>query len=196
VLVADLSTNAGIEAVEQRIAAVGNLDVLVNNAGGGGAHENFQDVTLESQLGMLTLQAVAPVRLVKAALPSMINRERGVIINVASVDAFILRKGHVMYSATKAFLRTFSESLAMDLQGTRIRVQALCPGAVNTEIWKKRPNFPEEMWVPKEQLVAASLDAFQKKMVTVMISDNLIMEAVKGVLKDQLRNLERTSKNK
>jgi len=99
-----------------------------------------------------------------------------------------------MYSATKAFLRTFSESLAMDLQGTHVRVQALCPGAVDTEIWKTRPGFPEEMWVPKDQLVAASLDAFKKKAVTIVVSDTTIMETAKAFLKDTLRDLEKQAR--
>lgn len=145
-LVADLSTNAGIKAVEQRIAAA-NLDVLVNNAGFG-TMGKFQDIAMDSQLDMLSVHVLAPVGFIKAALPAMVDRKRGVIINVASLAAFAWGGGHVMYCATKAFLRTFSESLATDLQGSRVRVQVLCPGFVNTDF--AGPSFnisaiPEEM---------------------------------------------------
>ncbi|HME53426.1 MAG TPA: SDR family NAD(P)-dependent oxidoreductase [Candidatus Lokiarchaeia archaeon] len=197
VLVADLSTNAGIEAVEQRIAIAGNLDVLVNNAGFGTIGK-FQDVEMGSQLDMLSVHVLAPVRFMKAALPAMVDRKRGVIINVASLAAFAWGGGHAMYCATKAFLRAFSESLATDLQGTGVRVQALCPGFVNTEFGETgfhRSTISEDIYMSTERVVAASLDAFQKKFISV-VPGEAYQELAKGALKHQIHDLDKASKKK
>ncbi len=203
VLVADLSSNPGIEAVEQKIAATNDLDVLVNNAGFGTIGK-FQNVGAQSQLDMLQVHIVTPVRLTKAALPAMVARKRGAIINTASLSAYLWIPGNVMYNATKAFVRAFSESLAMDLQGTRVRVQALCPGFTHTEFHDvgdfkdkgfNKAIIPGENWTSVEQVVTDSLEAFQGKIVTV-VPGNRNEELVKGVLENQLREWERNMRKK
>ncbi len=72
VLVADLSSNPGIEAVEQRIAATNGLDILVNNAGFGTIGK-LQNVSVQSQLDMLQVHVVATIRLTMAALPANVS---------------------------------------------------------------------------------------------------------------------------
>ncbi len=199
VLVADLSSNPGIEAVERRIAATKDLDVLVNNAGFGTIGK-FQSVGAQSQLDMLQVHVVATVRLTQAALPAMVARKRGAIINTASLSAYLWIPGSVMYNATKAFIRVFSESLAMDLQGTRVRIQALCPGFTHTEFHDvgdfkdkgfNKAIIPGENWTSVEQVVTASLAAFQRKTVTV-VPGKRNEELVKGLLENQLREWERS----
>jgi len=203
VLVADLSTYAGIDTVKQRIVATSNLNVLVNNAGFTTVGK-FKDVPLQLQLDMINVHILATVQLTKAALPSMVDRKRGVIINVASLAAFMFQEGSVMYCATKTFLRSFSEALAMELRGTKVHVQALCPGYTRTELFEteyyKSMGFDastivDEKWMTSMEVVKTSLDAFQSKAVTV-VPGTQNEETAKNSIKKQINDWERASKKK
>ncbi|GIV59641.1 MAG: hypothetical protein KatS3mg043_0730 [Rhodothermaceae bacterium] len=131
-LPADLATDEGIRRVEARIVDCDTLDLLVNNAGFG-TTGRFAEIDLAPQLAMIHVHVIAPVRLIRAALPGMMARGAGGIINVSSVSAFWPNAGSATYSATKAYLNAFSEALAHELRGTGVTVQALCPGFTRTE---------------------------------------------------------------
>ena len=131
VVQADLSTDEGAEAVEGRIAANPTLDLLINDAGFGGRTGLVKGDTAD-HLNMIRVHVDATVRLTKAALPGMIDRGRGAVINVCSIAAFSPFSG-AMYSGTKAFLVMFSQNLQAELRSKGIVVQALCPGMTHTE---------------------------------------------------------------
>ena len=167
-LAADLSTPDGIERVEERIARLEAVDMLVNNAGFGFPGK-FAESDLARHLDMIHVHVTASVRLCRAALPGMIARRRGRIINVASLSAFV-PAGHATYTATKTYLVAFSETLQIELYGTGVRVQALCPGFTYTEFHDTpelapsfdRAQIPRLMWMPAEKVVALSLKALER----------------------------------
>jgi short-subunit dehydrogenase len=111
VLPADLGTDDGIAAAERRVA--GGVDLLVNNAGFA-LRGRFLDVPVEDELTMLRVHCAAVLRLTYAALPGMIDRGRGAVINVASVAAFFSRG---TYGASKAWVVGFSQGVAQDIRG-------------------------------------------------------------------------------
>jgi len=164
VMPADLSQLADIERVAAHIAGRGPLDLLVNNAGFG-TGGLFAEADIGRQLDMITVHVTASVRLTRAALPAMIARRRGAIINVASLVAFMpALRANVTYTASKTYLAIFSEALQVELAGSGVRVQALCPGLTHTE-FHSGPEFanfeaarlPGFMWTSAEEVVACSL---------------------------------------
>ena len=169
VLAADLSTTDGVERVQERIAELPALDVLVNNAGFGIVDE-FARGELDRHLDMIHVHVIASVRLCRAALPGMIARGRGSIINVSSLSAFI-PLGNVTYAGTKAYLVAFSRALQIELAGTGVRVQALCPGFTYTGFHDTpelaasfdRAQIPRLLWMPADRVVAASLRALKRR---------------------------------
>ena len=132
VLVADLTDAIDVGRVERRIAELRPLDILVNNAGFGIAGK-FAETQVDRHLAMIHVHVLASVRFSRAALPGMLARGQGAIINVSSIGAFMPKPGDVTYCATKAYLNTFSEALQAELRGTGVQIQALCPGFTHTE---------------------------------------------------------------
>ena len=164
---ADLSNPIHVERLEKRIAEIGDLDFLINNAGFG-VPGRFTEIEPERNLAMIQVHVVATVRLCRAALPGMIARGRGSIINVSSVAAFMASPRNTTYCATKAYLNLFSEGLQDELQGTGVRVQALCPGLTHTEFHNQagyedyKRKIPKFLWMSAEDVVTESLDALKK----------------------------------
>ncbi|MEW2805925.1 SDR family NAD(P)-dependent oxidoreductase [Streptomyces massasporeus] len=137
VLPADLGTYEGIAAVAGRLAA-GDVRLLVSNAGAGG-YAPLVDVDPADIDRLLTLNAVAPVQLVRAVLPGMLAAGEGAIITVASLLAFSgglndpRAPRRTLYAAAKAATVAFTRTLAGELADTPIRTQVLLPGVVATE---------------------------------------------------------------
>jgi len=165
---ADLSKGDHVQRVQQRIAETANLEILINNAGFG-MLSRFAEADLQRQLDMIAVHVLAGVRLTRAALPGMIGRGRGAIINVSSIAAFRGVPGKSTYSATKAYLNVFSEALRMELKGTGVYVQSLCPGFTYTgfhdtaEFKFDRSAIPKGLWMPAEDVVDASLKAMDRR---------------------------------
>lgn len=164
-LSADLVQPEGVERVEQRIRETPRLEMLVNNAGFG-TMGHFADVDLGRHLDMIHVHVTAGVRLTHAALPGMIGRKRGDIINVSSGSAYLAMPNAVTYCSTKMYLITFAEALAKELQGTGVRVQALCPGFTYTEFHDtaefrdfKRSDIAKGLWMTAEDVARRSLAA-------------------------------------
>jgi uncharacterized protein len=139
-LVADLSTRDGIDAVAA-VCRDEAIDMLVNNAGEG-RYGAFAEVPADDISGLVELNAHAPIALSRAGLPGMLERGRGDIINVSSMFAFTGPIGgplprRAVYAGTKRLLVTFSQLLAAEVEGTGVRVQALCPSIVTTEFHQK-----------------------------------------------------------
>ena len=175
ILVADLARPEGIARVQGRLAAGGAVDVLVNNAGFGTVGP-FAESDLERQLDMISVHVTATARLTRAVLPGMIARGRGAVINVSSIAASLPAPGNATYSATKAYVKVFSQGLATELQGTGVRVQALCPGFTRTEFHstpeyralEMRSRVPKWLWMDPEEVVTASLDALARGKVVLI----------------------------
>jgi len=162
VLPADLSLDEGIRKVEMRIGELEHLELLVNNAGYG-ISGRFYKSDIQRQLGMIQVHVIASVRLARAALPQMVERGRGGIINVSSLSAF-MPSTSVTYSATKAYLVTFSQALQNELINKGVRVQALCPGFFDSEFHDSpeysrfnRSQIPGFLWLKSEEVVSESL---------------------------------------
>jgi short-subunit dehydrogenase len=160
---ADLADPAGVEQVGECVGSLDPLDLLINNAGFG-ARGAFAETDLRRQLEMIQLHVLASVRLARAVLPGMIERNRGGIINVASLAALIPMPGDAIYSASKAFLITFSQALHEELRGTGVRVQALCPGFMRTEFHSAEElpevdlaRIPARLWSRADEVAAESL---------------------------------------
>jgi short-subunit dehydrogenase len=162
---ADLSREEAIVRLSERLAAAGDLALLVNNAGFG-TRGTLAEADPERQAEMVRLHAMAPMRLTRAALPAMLRRRAGAIVNVSSVASFIYSAGNANYCATKAYLTTFSEGVAAELRGTGVLLQALCPGFTITEFHQRmqvtRGAAPRFMWLRAEAVVRDSLRALDR----------------------------------
>jgi hypothetical protein len=169
IIAADLSTLEGLAAVEARLAAAPAIDLLVNNAGYGG-RTGFAKGEVADHVSMLRVHIDAAVRLTKAALPGMIDRGRGAIVNVASVAAFSPFSG-AMYSGTKAFLVMFSENLQAEVRSQGVVVQALCPGMTHTEFHEvaaiDKAIVPKPFWMTAEKVVRISLRRLGRGVVCI-----------------------------
>ncbi|MEV0583315.1 SDR family oxidoreductase [Nonomuraea sp. NPDC050310] len=154
-LPADLATEEGLERVESRVRD--GIDLLVNNAGFGHGTP-FLSTPAEDEVTMLKVHCEAVLRLTLAALPVLRSRGRGGIINVASVAAFFNRGS---YSASKAWVVNFTESVAGELGNPRIKVMALCPGFVHTEFHRRASmdmsGIPEFLWLDADRVAAAAM---------------------------------------
>ncbi|GIW42151.1 MAG: dehydrogenase [Candidatus Binatia bacterium] len=165
VLVADLARPEGLERVVSRIEKGQDVELLVNNAGFGTVGP-FVELDPSREEEEIRLNVLALVRLTRAALPAMVAKRRGAIVNVSSVAGFLPGPGTATYSATKAFVTSFSESLATELRDTGVRVQVLCPGFTRTEFQKRAgvraESVPGWLWMSPEEVVDASLAALEK----------------------------------
>jgi hypothetical protein len=139
---ADLGTEAGL-AIARDLCRARPLALLVNNAGV--AHySRFHEVDPERAEEVVRVNALAAVALARAAVGGMVERGHGAIVNVSSLLAFsgALRAprmpARAVYAATKAFLVTFTEVLAAELEGTGVRVQVVCPGIVVSEFHSRQ----------------------------------------------------------
>jgi len=161
-LPADLTDDADLRRIEKRISAEPRLEVLINNAGFG-TLRSFCESELEDQERMHRLHIIAILRLTHCALQGMIARRKGSIVNVSSVAAFLHNPLSVSYGATKAWINSFTESLAVELEsvGSPVRVQALCPGFTYTEFHDTlgidRSFIPRSLWMSAEKVVEDSL---------------------------------------
>lgn len=188
VLSADLSTDTGIGAVEERLAdRTHPIDLLVNNAGFGNKGR-YLEVSTADELTMLKVHCEAVLRLTSAAATGMRERGRGAVINVASVAAFVPRG---TYGASKAWVVQFTQGAAKDLAGSGVRLMALCPGFVRTEFHERAGmgtgNIPGWMWLDADKLVASALtDLARGKAVSV---PDPRYKALMGLVKVTPRNL-------
>jgi len=172
VLVADLATDAGQEAVAARLAdAQRPVDLLVNNAGVS-LNTPFLRSTAEAEARLLSLNVHAVMRLTLAALPGMVARERGAIVNVSSVAGFGAAMPGSTYPASKAWVTNFTESVALSVGRFGVRLMALCPGYVRTEFHQRAginmSKTPGWLWLDADELVADALrDLRRGKVVSV-----------------------------
>ncbi len=111
------------------------LGGLVNSAGFG-TNGLFQSLPWDRERDQVVLNVLALTELTHAALPSMITRGSGAVLNIGSIAGFQPLPGAAVYSATKAYVQTLSEAVHEGLRGTGVSCTALCPGPVPTEWWE------------------------------------------------------------
>jgi uncharacterized protein len=132
----DLAREGADAELEKALDAAGiQVDLLVNNAGAGHTGR-FHEEPADRLTAMVDLNVRAVVALTRRFLPPMVARGRGAVLNVASMSAFQPVPYLATYAATKAFLLSFTEALAVELAGTGVKVQALCPGNIPTGFQK------------------------------------------------------------
>jgi short-subunit dehydrogenase len=155
---ADLSDRSDVLRVAERLEdAARPVELLINNAGFG-VHTPLTSTDLEAHDRALDVMCRAVLILSGAAARSMRARGSGTILNVSSTAGFITLGA---YSAIKAWVTTFTESLSVELRGSGIQVTALCPGWVRTEFHDRAgidaSGIPGFMWLDADELVAACL---------------------------------------
>ena len=170
VLATDLNDRAARAALPDRVAELGlTVDVLVNNAGWstlGLAHE----ADPEEELAMIELDVAAVVDLCTRFLPGMVSRGRGGVLNVASTAAFQPLPGQASYGGAKAFVLSYTQSLAGELHGTGVTATCLCPGPVDTGFGERAGFEPGEfdgslppiMWVSAADVARTGIEALDK----------------------------------
>ena len=168
VLPTDLAESADRGKVAERLAA--GVDVLVNNAGFGTSGEFWtaDPAKLQSQLDV---NVTAVMQLTRAALPPMIDAGAGTVVNIASVAGLLSGRGST-YSASKAWVVSFTEGLAGGLRGTGVGIHAVCPGYVHTEFHARAgidmARLPSFLWLEVDDVVTKSLaDVAAGKVISV-----------------------------
>jgi short-subunit dehydrogenase len=193
VLPADLAEAADREKVAERLSA--GVDVLVNNAGFGTSGEFWtaDPALLQSQLDV---NVTAVMQLTRAALPAMIDAGAGTVVNIASVAWLLSGRGST-YSASKAWVVSFTEGLAGGLEGTGIGVHAVCPGYVRTEFHSRAgidmASLPSFMWLSVDDVVRESLaDIARGKVLSI---PGVQYKALVGAVRIMPRTLARAAVN-
>jgi short-subunit dehydrogenase len=158
---ADVAEPGAEALVADAIETFGHLDVLVNNAAVPGVR-HVTRLGAEEVARVMAVNFHAPVRLTLAALPHMLARGSGTIVNVASLGGRLGIPREAAYCASKFALCGWSESLALDLWGTGVRVRLIVPGPVDTEIWDHpdaEPSAYEGPKVPAREVAEGIADA-------------------------------------
>jgi short-subunit dehydrogenase len=136
VIAADLAQPGAPARLLAEVAGLGlEVDTLINNAGFGAAGA-FVEAPAERLLEMIDLNVRSLTELCRLALPAMIERRRGFILNVASTAAFQAGPYSAVYYATKAYVLSLSEALHEESKGGGVHVTALCPGPTATEFFE------------------------------------------------------------
>lgn len=170
VIIAELADDQAVSALATKIKSLDNLEILINNAGFGRKGSFFQEEIAPYEQ-MIKVHMLVTMQLTHAALPKMLARNSGTIINVSSIAAFIPWLHSIVYGATKAFINKFTAALARELKGRGVRFQALCPGITDTDFFPSMgtsvndfPHIKTKLFKPmtSESVVEKSLQALAK----------------------------------
>jgi len=171
ILSADLGCEQGVVSVLRRVEDLREIDVLINNAGIANAGD-FLKLSADQEISAIKLNIDAVVLLTRGVLGGMVQRRRGSVVNMASVVAFQPFPHFAVYAATKAFVLSFTEALAEEVRGTGVRLLALCPGSVETEMEAFAHNKGLLGKLPSltaEQVVKAGLRALEHGQVVEVV---------------------------
>ncbi|TCS00722.1 SDR family oxidoreductase [Rhizobium sp. BK418] len=159
-LSADLGKKDDLTKVEKVLKEDQSITMLVNNAGFGGTAPLLAS-DVDKMQEMVDINVTAVMRLAYAAVPGLVARGGGTIINIASIVAIAPEILNGVYGGTKAFVLAFSQSLKHELADKNVRVQVVLPGATATEFWgiagTPVEHLPGEIVMSAENMVDASL---------------------------------------
>jgi uncharacterized protein len=161
--------NAAREIFDELRRNATDVHILVNNAGHGHRGKSWE-IPIEQDISMVRLNIEAVLRLTKLFLPPMLQRERGRILNTASVAGFEPGPLLNVYHSTKAFVLSWSEALAVELEKTGVTITALCPGPTDTDFF------------PKADMLDTK--AFQK--ASVSAPQDVAKAGYEGLMKEEL----------
>ncbi|MGA8706050.1 MAG: SDR family oxidoreductase [Steroidobacteraceae bacterium] len=160
VLPADLTQPADLQQVEQVLRENPDIRLLVNNAGFA-AVTPLLDSAVERMQDMIAVNVTALTRLTYAVAPAFAARGSGTIINISSIVGIATERLNGVYSASKAYVLAFTQSLQNELAGKGVRIQAVLPGATATDLWQNaglhHRNLPAGIVMSPEALVDAAL---------------------------------------
>jgi short-subunit dehydrogenase len=193
VLPADLTDREQLIAVEERLVADPHIDMLVNNAGFGG-YGSFAD--LEPAFGdrLIDIHARAPMRLTRAALPGMITRGEGAIVNIASMLALsgpvkMRMSGRATYAGAKSFLLTFTQALAQELEFSNVHAMVCLPGMVETEFHRSHHGD-----APRPSSMMTAADVAQAIVVGLELGEVICVPGLEDIhLFAQLRDTQQAT---
>lgn len=176
VIAMDLADRTGRASLLDLVGDRGRVpDLLVNNAGLStmGAVSSSDPA---AELNMIEVDVVAVADLCSRILPGMVQRGRGAVLNVASTAAFQPLPGQAGYGAGKAFVLSYTQSLAGELRGTGVTATTLCPGPVHTG-FGERAGFSKEdaeaalpavMWLTAEEVAKSAVEGMAKGRLVVI----------------------------
>ena len=163
--VCDLADPRAVDELASSVSdELGGIDVLVNNAGIP-KRRHVTKLDPETVEQVMNINYFAPVRLILALLPGMLERGRGRIVNLSSVAATLSSPGETAYDASKAALSVFSEAMAIDLWDTGVKVHVVYPGVVDTELFSLPDNDPIVPGIdpiPVSEAVSAIIGAIER----------------------------------
>jgi short-subunit dehydrogenase len=209
---ADLAKQEDLDRVAERVAK-DDVALLVNNAGING-YGPFNDVDSQVLQQVLAVNVVAPTVLSRAALPGMLDRGRGAVVNVASLLAFASAMPanplpyRATYAGTKGYVVTFTRTLASELGDGPVALQVLCPGLTATEfhltsgmesVGGREERVHDDGGMPAEDVVAASLVGLERGEVVCVpgLDDPAALERlvdVEGLLRSASRATGRAAR--
>lgn len=170
VIVADLRNKEGVELVG---AKCGHVDVIVANAGV--THAASVGATNRDKLDDLAyLMSAGVVRLCEILVPNMIARGSGDVVIVSSIATFTPMRKAGPYAAAKSFATAYARSLALEVQPKGVRVVAVCPGYVRTDLHRRADlehlsrKVPAWMWLSVDDVVRAAINGLQRKKTVVV----------------------------
>ena len=137
VLSADLSSDSGLRSVLEQMARRCGVEVLVNNAAVQGPIGKLWECDWQAWETAVKLDLLVPVQLCRAAVPAMLRRKKGSIINLSGGGATGPRENFSAYASAKSALVRFTETLAAEVKSHGIRVNAVAPGAMNTSMMRE-----------------------------------------------------------
>jgi NAD(P)-dependent dehydrogenase (short-subunit alcohol dehydrogenase family) len=171
-LVADLGDPADVDRLaDETLAALGGVDVLVNNAGIP-KRRHARELDAATVDTVMQVNFLGPIRLTLALLPQMLEQGGGQIVNVSSVAATLSSPGEAAYDASKAALSVFSEAMAIDLWDDGVKMLVVYPGVVDTPLFTQPDNDPFTApveFITVGELVGETFDALDRGALEVYI---------------------------
>uniref|UniRef100_UPI003F498FF2 SDR family NAD(P)-dependent oxidoreductase n=1 Tax=Cupriavidus yeoncheonensis TaxID=1462994 RepID=UPI003F498FF2 len=195
---ADLSDKDGLAAVEAKLRQDATITLLVNNAGVG-THTPLLGSNVDAMSRMIDLNVSALTRLTYAAVPGLVSRGKGAVINISSIVAIAPEILNGVYGGSKAFVLAFSQSLHHELADKGVQVQAVLPGATATEFWQTGglplENLDKAIVMSADDMVDAALTGFDRRELVTIPSLHAVekweaYEAARGAMSTLLsRNI-------
>jgi short-subunit dehydrogenase len=198
VIVADLNDPADVARVEQVLRSDPTIAMLVNNAGIG-ATAPLLEADVDAMARMINLNVTALTRLTYAVAPGFVERGGGTIVNIASAVAIAPELLNGVYGGTKAFVLAFSLSLKKELAERGVRIQAVLPGAVETNFWdvagRSVDQLPSQIVMTVDDLVDAAIAGLDRgELVTIpSLPEYAEWEAYEAARQQMLPKLSRST---